>query len=137
MNKFLNRTARLGAWLGYASFACKILVPIGYMPAALDEGGPFVLCPGGYQGELVRYLSGHQPGHGASGSHDAAAAEHGPNDGSSNCSLGTTLGAVAPDVSSSIPLALVRAGVPAASADARVVAAPATRYHSRAPPLTV
>ena len=29
----------------YLALVCRVLVPSGYMPSAVDEGGPVSLCP--------------------------------------------------------------------------------------------
>lgn len=34
-------------FLIYIGLACRVLVPTGFMPAPLSEGGPIVPCPGG------------------------------------------------------------------------------------------
>ena len=39
-----------------AAFACRAIVPIGYMPAPLDAGGPFLPCHGTSAGVLLRML---------------------------------------------------------------------------------
>lgn len=46
-------------WLGLAfvAFLCRAVVPVGFMPASFDAGGPITLCPGGSAGAIVRYLS--------------------------------------------------------------------------------
>jgi hypothetical protein len=64
----------------------------------LSDGGPLVLCQGGFQGELVRYLAS-QAGH----DHSAAAHVHGSADNANNashegpthCPVGSTLHNVA------------------------------------------
>lgn len=43
--KRLSRRALQGATL--LAVAAKLLVPLGYMPGALADGGPIVLCPAG------------------------------------------------------------------------------------------
>lgn len=35
------------------AFLCKAVVPVGYMPVPLDEGGPFVPCHGTIAGVLL------------------------------------------------------------------------------------
>ena len=56
MNRPLQRMTRVASLLVWATFACRALTPLGYMPASLDDGGPYILCPGGWQAELVQYL---------------------------------------------------------------------------------
>lgn len=44
----------------YLAFACRILVPAGYMPAAWGEGGPITLCPTGMPSGLLSQNSDHK-----------------------------------------------------------------------------
>lgn len=65
--KKLNRTRRALIWAVYLGLACRVLIPAGYMPAPLDEGGPFKPCPSGLSGRIfenhgeqfAEHLSGH------------------------------------------------------------------------------
>ena len=43
----------------YLAFACRLMMPAGYMPAAWDEGGPVSLCPMGLPAGLMPEHSGH------------------------------------------------------------------------------
>jgi len=43
----------------YLAFACRLMIPAGYMPAALGEGGPVTLCPMGLPAGLLPEHSGH------------------------------------------------------------------------------
>ncbi|MDH4108135.1 MAG: hypothetical protein OEW35_07445 [Gammaproteobacteria bacterium] len=130
--RLLTRTA---TWIAWASFACRVLVPVGYMPAALADGGPFVLCPGGYQAELLQYLDSapgdarHAAGHGAH-----AAGDHAAHAERSDCSIGATFAAVAP--TASLPLAMPAPQIvpPLAPAERLTASTTRARYHSRAPP---
>lgn len=45
------------ARLAAVVLACRALIPVGYMPAPLGEGGPVVLCHGGLAGAFFRGLS--------------------------------------------------------------------------------
>lgn len=47
------------------TFVLRALIPIGYMPAAWDEGLPFVLCPDGLPNSIADVLTGHDHHHGA------------------------------------------------------------------------
>src|SRR5690606_7795229 len=44
---------RIGRATAFLSFASKLLVPVGYMPAALGDGGPIRLCDSGLAGALL------------------------------------------------------------------------------------
>jgi len=48
--KRLSRRTLRGATL--LAVAAKLVVPLGYMPGALADGGPFVLCPAGLPPEF-------------------------------------------------------------------------------------
>jgi hypothetical protein len=72
-----SRNAWRSLWLRFAAIAigCQFLVPAGYMPGALADGTPFVLCHM-YTGALdLGSRDAHEPaGHAAH--HDAAIHEH-------------------------------------------------------------
>jgi len=128
---------RIATWLAWASFALRVLVPVGYMPAAISDGGPFILCPGGYQAELLQYL-------GTSGAHDHGTAAHaghasagqGSHAEGSDCSIGATFAAVAPAASTPVVAPAPQAPRPFARLQVATVSEPDQRYHSRAPPIS-
>lgn len=91
----LLRTAGRGA--AVLSLAAKLLIPIGYMPGALADGGPIVLCGAGMPGGIMAALGSgadharsHEhvdashhadlhAGHGSPAEHDPGHdSEHGP-----------------------------------------------------------
>lgn len=41
-----SRVIGRACWLSLALFSLRAIVPLGYMPASLSDGGPFTLCPG-------------------------------------------------------------------------------------------
>lgn len=45
--------------LAYVALACKLMIPVGYMPAAFGAGGPFTLCPGEFPVALLDTGAGH------------------------------------------------------------------------------
>lgn len=48
----------------FLCLAVRVIMPAGYMPAAIGEGGPFVLCPGGLTGATAILSSlSHAGGH--------------------------------------------------------------------------
>jgi hypothetical protein len=89
----LLRAAGRGA--AVLSLVAKLLIPIGYMPGALADGGPIVLCGAGMPGGLMAaigsgadHASLHEhvdalhhvdshAGHGSPGEHDPES-DHGP-----------------------------------------------------------
>jgi hypothetical protein len=44
---------RMVVLAAYACFALRIAIPAGFMPAPLAEGGPVVVCDGGFDGALL------------------------------------------------------------------------------------
>jgi iron complex outermembrane recepter protein len=52
--------------LALLGFACRAFVPVGYMPAAITDGGPIVLCHGGPVGAWLAD-AGSRNGHGLFG----------------------------------------------------------------------
>jgi hypothetical protein len=137
MRRRLNKLTRIATWLAWASFALRVLVPVGYMPAAIADGGPFVLCPGGYQAELLQYLgSSAAHDHGAAAHAGHASAEHGSHAEGSDCSIGATFAAVAPTASPPVVAPAPRVTRPVTLIEAAASSVPDQRYHSRAPPLS-
>lgn len=46
--------------LSLVGFACRALIPVGFMPAALDEGGPITICHGGMAGAFFQALAARE-----------------------------------------------------------------------------
>jgi len=61
--KLFKRINRLSMRLTLVAVICNFVIPIGYMPASLADGGPAQLCPSGWP-------SGGMPGHGGHHGHD-------------------------------------------------------------------
>lgn len=135
MNRPLQRVCRITAFLVWASFACRALTPLGYMPAAFAEGGPFMLCPSGSQAALVQYFeSRHGNAHHGGHHHGAGDANHDQHRDGSECPIGASFAAAVPVTLLALEASPPPASPPALSADAPVATVPASRYHSRAPP---
>ena len=81
----------------YLAFACRLLVPAGYMPAAWGEGGPIALCPTGLPAALMPEHSGHHHDDGTDTDHLWE-----------NCPLGTLAdtAAITPNVVFNLPVSL-------------------------------
>lgn len=62
-------------WLVFVGFASRMVIPIGYMPAALGDGGPIKLCPGGVSPALIQFFEQRRRGH----QHDGG--DQAPDDG--------------------------------------------------------
>jgi len=64
--------------LALLAVACRALVPVGYMPAALSDGGPVKVCHGGLAGAFFaalaeqRATTGSHAGHGEGAEHGHA-----------------------------------------------------------------
>ena len=136
MNRPLQRMSRIASLLVWAMFACRALTPLGYMPASFDEGGPYILCAGGWQAELVQYLDtrrGNQH-HGKHQHHGQGASYHDQHAAGAECPIGAGFVAALP-VTLQLEVALPPPAAPAAEPTTTpTISAPYDRYHSRAPP---
>ena len=117
-----GRAGRLLLLVTYLSLACKFLIPVGYMPAAIGDGWPVRLCLSGLPAELFSNGDSHHK-------HDRA-------DDSKwqNCSFGVISSSVAvtsdPATNSPLPVAIpLQSACTAMAVNATVVA-----FRSRAPP---
>ncbi len=63
-----HRTRRNLIALLFLGLAVRVIMPAGYMPASIGEGGPFVLCPGGLSGASYFLATGSE----VEGHHDHA-----------------------------------------------------------------
>jgi hypothetical protein len=129
-----------------AAVAIKLLVPVGYMPAAIADGGPIRLCDSGPAGAIASLRSAandvpaHQSGdhahghaHGHGHDHDESGASHHDWE---RCYLGglSSLAAVSTDWHFSVP-ALRPAAI--ATADREFVTRLAVfAFRPRGPPIT-
>ena len=59
-----RRMSRLFVRATLVAVVCNFVIPIGSMPAALADGGPFQLCPSGWPSGG---MSGHEDHHGHDG----------------------------------------------------------------------
>lgn len=64
-----RRIKRLSMRLTLVAVVCNFVIPIGYMPAALADGGPFKICPSGWPAGGMSGHDGHDghDGHSSSG----------------------------------------------------------------------
>ena len=70
------RIARAALHLAAVGFLTRVIVPVGYMPAPLAEGGPFAPCHGSYFGRFVKVLSNDSFSAAAQVHHSDPAAPH-------------------------------------------------------------
>lgn len=139
MRKLLKRVPRIIAWVTYLCFALRIIAPVGYMPAPLSEGVPFVLCHSGYQRDLVRYLASHNSHHNFASSH-LTSSDHsetpGDHDGAlQHCPMGSAFGSVALSMAlPSLPVFDTTSDSPVIAVVALLTATPPPHQPIRAPP---
>ena len=88
----LSRKLRLHYGVLLAIFACRALVPVGFMPAPISAGGPIVICPGGAGGALLRHLAAHRDQSDSDHRHEHAPGGH---DAWAYCPVGASLAAAA------------------------------------------
>jgi hypothetical protein len=115
--------------------AVRIVMPAGYMPAPIGEGGPFVPCPGGLSGAL--FLVDHGSGSGTHHSHgtgDAADADA-STDVWEFCPFGAVFGSAVLVNDSYSALPVVQQGAPPAHRRLPVSLPELRPFHARAPPL--
>lgn len=133
MNKPLQHLSHVATWMAWATFACRAVMPGGYMPAAVGEGGPFILCPAGSQAELVQYFDarrGHHPEH----HHAGHTADHERHADGFECPIGASFAVAVPVTIPSTAAEPPPSTPPVTGTESPAVTAPSYRYHSRAPP---
>lgn len=127
--RIFKRISRLSVRATLVAVVCNFVIPIGYMPAALADGGPFKLCPSGWsQGGTL----GHE-GHGGHDSHDG----HSPGDDAwEHCAYGAA--SSSPALVSDHEISIGRfSDVPGGYFEPRQIDRRASlAFRSRAPPLT-
>lgn len=123
--RYKGRTRRVLLLLTCASLACRFLIPVGYMPAAIGEGWPVRMCFSGLPANLFPHTGDHH--------------EHNKTDDVrwENCPLGALFSAVAISTDYQLQVAYLRAApMPVTyawhSIDTTVVA-----FRSRAPPIRI
>jgi hypothetical protein len=131
-----SRNARRALLLGlvYLALACRLVIPAGYMPAPLGQGGPIMLCPGGFFGAAPSVRddlhAGHHGDHHAHGE-EQSGSEHA---GWEHCPVGSIFAAAALTSSVDLPVLALR-HVLQPLEPARAIASIATQpYQARAPP---
>ena len=138
----LRWTRYLVVWAAFACFAVRLAIPAGFMPAPLAEGGPIVICDGGFDGALLAHLGSARH---ATEAHDAAAGMHGmhhdghgsTHDAWKYCPVGALFSSAALATSFALPLLsfdFERPELPQPVFRSVVRVSP---YHSRAPPTTL
>jgi hypothetical protein len=122
--RYIKSTKRALIVAAYVAFACKAVVPIGYMPASLAEGAPFQLC----DAVLSTVLNSH--GHQHDHDHDKEESVQWK-----HCPLGALAGAEAVAVEFRLHLSgATQKRVPALVGQSHETIT-RVAYHSRAPPV--
>lgn len=135
MSKLQQRVCRIATLLAWTAFACRAVTPLGYMPAAIGDGGPFILCPSGSQAEIVQFLDASRgQSHHAGHHHDAAGGDHDQHSDGSECPIGASFATAIPATLLDLDTPAPPVTQPASTVDAPAAAIAAPRYHSRAPP---
>lgn len=129
-------------WPLFALFCARAIVPVGYMPAALAEGGPFALCHGLSAAtlDLIGQRDAAAAGMPQAGHAHGDTAPHGtPSDGHHDRWEHCPLGVGATDLAVAPVLDFVTAPRAATLARAAGLASSPTRhfsrYSARAPPV--
>jgi hypothetical protein len=145
--------------LALGLFLCRALIPVGFMPAPLDSGAPFMICHGGPAGAFFEALaahravagipehtnhhvadtSGHMPEHTGSHQHDNAP-DTGDDpsqaqDGWEHCPLGVAAGAAALAHDAALHLLSLDHDLAAAEPAGAYAAPFFSSYQARAPPI--
>ena len=55
----MRNTRRVLLGAAYLALSCRLLVPAGYMPSAIGEGGPISLCPVGLPADFLPETAEH------------------------------------------------------------------------------
>lgn len=138
-----NRTRRLLIWLTYLGFACRVLIPAGYMPAPFAEGGPIILCHGGLTGKVFEGFA-HQHDHRLD-VHDGSDsdAHHGGIDESDGqhaawelCPVGSALSAFAVTADFELHVLSLSQPISPSESPALIASVVTKSYWARAPPQT-
>jgi hypothetical protein len=139
------RTARMRQSLmrlALGGFLVRALIPIGFMPASMAQGGPIIICHGGLAGTFFQQLA--EEGHDAhlhGGMADHSAAEHDEpspdHDAWEHCPTGVTASAAALATDFSFSLLALTHAQSSRDPCPGIPAAPVTSYQARAPPLNL
>jgi hypothetical protein len=126
MNALVGKSRKTLLALGLLAFACRFVIPPGYMPASLADGGPIVLCPVGMPADF----GSNEPRHHDTGhDHDdgAMAWEH--------CPLGTLFSSVALSNDFHLTIAAAANDPAPITESFAFVSSTTTVFRARAPPV--
>jgi hypothetical protein len=129
-------------FVAYLALACRLVIPAGFMPASLADGGPLRLCHGGPAGALLEALAAqavpsekqheahHQHGHDADGG--PAPEQH---DQWEHCPIGAVFASAALIGDSSVDVLELEHSFVAQSTRILISSSRTGAYRARAPPL--
>lgn len=114
--------------LAFLGLAVRVVMPAGYMPAPLAEGGPFVLCPDGFFSSTFTDATDAAPDdHHGHAANDAA-------DIWKFCPFGFVFGSSAPATELAFAVDHLRPALPAFGDNVSIRSAVVLSYDARAPP---
>lgn len=130
--------------LALIGFLCRALVPAGFMPAPIADGGPIRFCHGGAAGALLTALlsqrsslaeeHAHAGDHGH-GQHEDDHRDHVKHEAWDRCPVGTAFAFAALTADFSLPLLSLEHDFEPVVAGPPVAGVVLAHYRARAPPL--
>jgi len=130
--------------LALFGFLCRALVPVGFMPAPLADGGPIRVCHGGAAGTLLAALleqrtstvlteaGSHADGHHSQHDEPRRDLNH---EGWERCPVGTAFAFAVLTSDLSLPLLPLEHVLAEGEPDLAIPRTLPSHYHARAPPL--
>jgi hypothetical protein len=127
-------------YVAYLALACRLVIPAGFMPAPLADGGPLQLCHGGAAGALLAALA-RQAGASGNGDehhhhdHDAGGVPPSQHDAWEYCPIGAVFASAAIVGESSTPVLELEHFFVDQPTSILVSSSRTGAYRARAPPL--
>jgi len=130
--------------LALIGFLCRALVPVGFMPAPVADGGPIRVCHGGAAGTLLAALLEQRTSGVLGDSHSHADGHHSQPDeperdlnheGWERCPIGTTFAFAVLVSDLALPLLPLEHALAEGEIDSAIPRTLPSNYHARAPPL--
>ncbi|HEX6993062.1 MAG TPA: hypothetical protein VF339_02845 [Gammaproteobacteria bacterium] len=130
--------------LALIGFLCRALVPVGFMPAPLADGGPIRICDGGIAGALLAALTEQRASAVQPAADTHADAHHSQHDdhqrgldheGWERCPIGTAFAFAVLAYDLALPLPSLEHVLAEGERDVAIPRALPSHYHARAPPL--
>jgi hypothetical protein len=125
---------RFVVWPIYAALALRVIMPIGYMPAPLADGLPFVPCPSGFIGGGLISQDAASSAHHRHAGHDSTASEPTVAGGGESCQFGGAFSPAAPVAESDQGFISLEQVLVQAEFTADIHSGIPALYRARAPP---